>query len=103
MPEQVEARELTFAQLYEQLVIHEDIFCDHLPEEQYSILRKGLSSYKTKNNEKLKKNGMPTEDRMINFEVTASYATENTIKVRVWFNRVNKIETKIIPADGELK
>jgi len=103
MSEQVEARELTFAQLYEKLIIFEDIFLDHLPEEQYAMLRKGLSSYKTKNNEKLKRNDMPTEDRMINFEIIATYDTEVALKVRVWFNNPTKIAAKIIPADGELK
>lgn len=95
-------QELTFAQLYERLIIEDDVILDDMPAVQYPTLRKGLSSYKTKNNEKLKKNELPTEDRKIEFEIL-EHKKDGLLKVRVWFKPLMKISAKPIQTDGALK
>jgi len=97
-----ETQELTFAQLYERLIIEDDIILDNMPSMQYPVLRKGLSSYKTKNNDKLKRNDLPTEDRKIEFEII-EFKPSGLIKVRVWFKPLMKINATPIQPDGALK
>jgi len=100
--EEIETQELTFSQLYERLVIEEEFILDDMPNTQYPSLRKGLSAYKTKINDKCKRNGLPTEERKIEFELLEEKAM-GLIKVKVFFKALTKINAKPIQTDGELK
>lgn len=96
------AEELTFSQLYERLIIEEDIILDDLSTSDYATLRKGLSAYKTKNNARLKRADLPTEERRIEFETLEQYK-HGFIKIRIFFNKQVTITAKPITSDGELK
>ena len=102
MPDE-ELQELTIPEVYERLVIEDDIILDQLASATLPLLRKGLSSYKTKLNEKAKKHDLPTEDRRIEFDTLDTNYKDGWIKVRVYFAGEKKFAAKIITSDKELK
>lgn len=97
-----EAEELTFSQLYERLLIEDDIILDELDETSVPAIRKGLSSYKTKINTKAKRAELPVEDRRIEFDVLHIYKN-NTVKLRIYFVSEKRVTAKLINADKEMK
>ncbi len=98
-----ELQELTIPEVYERLVIEDDIILDMLAASTLPTIRKGLSSYKTKLNEKAKRHDLPTEDRRIEFDILETNYKDGWIKVRVYFAGEKKIVAKIINSDKELK
>lgn len=96
-------QEFTIEELYERLVLDEDFILDMLPAEHLNKLRKGLSNYKTKLNDKAKKAQLPTEERRIEFDTIETNVREGWIKIRVYFVGDTKVKGKLIKSDGELK
>lgn len=102
MPETADVEALTYDQIYAKLIINEDIILDELPVSDIKRLKKGLSSYKQKQNEKCKKFDLPLEDRKIIFEELAQNTKEGTVKIRIKFQERQPIKAAIKPADGTL-
>ena len=98
-----ELQELSISEIYERLVIEDDIILDMLPSAQLTPLRKGLSSYKTKLNDKAKRVELPIEERRIEFDVLEINYKKGWTKVRVYFAGEKKIAARVITSDKELK
>lgn len=98
-----DVEEFTIEELYARLVLDEDFILDMVPVEQLFRLRKGLSNYKTKLNEKAKKAQLPTEERRIEFDTIETNAAKGYIKIRVYFVGDTRITGKLIKSDGDLK
>jgi hypothetical protein len=102
MTNETRSRNYTYADLYTELFANEDIILEDLLSRDLNALKRGLSSFKHKQNVKLLKDGLPVEERRIEYEVLAKDTKKGTIKLRVLFSNPAAVKAKLIHADGEL-
>jgi hypothetical protein len=96
-----ELQDLTFDDIYNNVVAHDEVFLDYLDADEIVNIRKGLSDYKSKINARLKKQELPTEDRTLEYETVHVYKNDS-IKLRIYFGQPKVIKAKLIPGDGSL-
>lgn len=96
-----ETATLTIAQIFEKLVAADDIILDDLPEYQFRLVRRGISSHKTKMNDRLRRNDLPTEDRRVEYQVLETKAN-GLIKARIFFVGEKQVTARVIEADKGL-
>lgn len=94
--------EVTIPELYSRLLCDEDIILDNLPSMQFTLLKRGLSSFKAKQNARLRRNDLPIEDRRIEYDIIHQDLKTGLMKVRVFFNQPISIHATVITADGNI-
>lgn len=102
--------EITYQEIYRELLIHGEIFLADVAEEDVPKLKKGLSNLKAKDNNKAKEGGLPEliEDRRLEYEIIMPQidADKGTdpfrVKVRIMLREPVGIKCRVIPADNSL-
>lgn len=90
---------LTYGELFEKLLLTEDIILESIPAYQDKEIRKGIAVFKTKMNAKLKRNDLPVETRRVEYDILEK-RENGTIKLRIFFAHKQRINTKIIISEG---
>lgn len=94
--------EVTLEELYKQLLLHEDIFVEVGGESVHRI-RKGISSIKAKNNDKLKRADLPIDRFKIDYEIVKEDKEAKLVRLRIRIIKPVLIQVKKIEvADKEL-
>jgi len=99
---QVVDEELTYADLYKRLLIHEDIIVV-IGGEDFYRLRKGISSIKAKDNAKLKEADLPTEKFKIEYDKLDEDRVNKSVKIRIRIVKPDSLVVKsFIVSDEKL-
>lgn len=96
--------EITYQDIYKELLIHNEIFLADVDEHDVPKLKKGLSNLKAKDNNKAKEDGLPElrEERRLEYEVLPDSKEAGKVKVRIMLREPVGIRGRIIPADNNL-